>query len=495
MLRRKIKKHEKKVTRALELLPGAISWSLIIFPFIGSFFIPVWVAFFVLSYNMYWLYRSAVLSLGALYAHRKLNSSTKKDWLKKAQNLKHWEKVHHIAIIVTAKEPTYIVRETIKKLTEQTFPLKQITVVVAAEGRFPEQAKNAQNLKKDFEGIFGNFFVTVHPDIPGEVKGKSANMAWASKIVKKELIDKRRYNIDWTTITAVDVDSHIHPKYFSNITYNFLTDEKRYRKFYQGAVLFYKNVWEIPAPVRVMSTFNTVNQLAMLARKDRLINYSTYTTSLKMIDEIGYWDTDVIPEDWRIFFKSFFKLEGKVEVEPIFLPIHQDAAQADTTWKTFVNLYQQVKRWAWGVSDDPYVIKQFLSTPRISFWDKTIRTLKMLMDHILWPVHWFVITLGMNIPLLLNPKFSQTILGFRIARVSTIIMTTCLLFLVLMMYIDFKQRPERPEGVSKFRAFLIPLEFLLMPLVGFFFTTLPALEAHTRLMLGKYMEYRVTDKV
>jgi hypothetical protein len=34
-----------------------------------------------------------------------------------------------------------------------------------------------------------------------------------------------------------------------------------------------------------------------------------------------------------------------------------------------------------------------------------------------------------------------------------------------------------------------------MPIAGFFFSALPGLDAHTRLMLGKYMEYKVTEKV
>jgi hypothetical protein len=40
-----------------------------------------------------------------------------------------------------------------------------------------------------------------------------------------------------------------------------------------------------------------------------------------------------------------------------------------------------------------------------------------------------------------------------------------------------------------------PLEFLLIPVVGFFFSALPGMDAHTRLMFGKYLEYRVTEKV
>jgi hypothetical protein len=42
---------------------------------------------------------------------------------------------------------------------------------------------------------------------------------------------------------------------------------------------------------------------------------------------------------------------------------------------------------------------------------------------------------------------------------------------------------------------LQPLEFILLPLLGFFFTALPGLDAHTRLMLGKYLEYKVTKKI
>jgi hypothetical protein len=45
------------------------------------------------------------------------------------------------------------------------------------------------------------------------------------------------------------------------------------------------------------------------------------------------------------------------------------------------------------------------------------------------------------------------------------------------------------------RKFIDVGEFILLPIVGFFFQALPGLDAHTRLMFGKYLEYRVTEKV
>ena len=63
------------------------------------------------------------------------------------------------------------------------------------------------------------------------------------------------------------------------------------------------------------------------------------------------------------------------------------------------------------------------------------------------------------------------------------------------MIIDFRQRPKRSEAVSLIKKMLTPIEFIMMPVVTFIFTALPGIDAHTRLMLGKYLEYRVTEKV
>ncbi|HCC84687.1 MAG TPA: hypothetical protein DEP87_03325, partial [Candidatus Pacebacteria bacterium] len=61
--------------------------------------------------------------------------------------------------------------------------------------------------------------------------------------------------------------------------------------------------------------------------------------------------------------------------------------------------------------------------------------------------------------------------------------------------IDALNRPPRPKQHNWFSYVMQPLEFLLLPIIGFFFSALPGLDAHTRLMLGKYIEYRVTEKV
>jgi hypothetical protein len=238
-----------------------------------------------------------------------------------------------------------------------------------------------------------------------------------------------------------------------------------------------------------------VNSMFTLMREDRLINFSTYSVSLKLINEIGFWDTDVIPEDYRLFFKAYFAMKGDLEVAPIFLPVYVDAAEAHGFWHTMLNQYEQTKRWAWGVSDDAYILKQWILAENVPFWDKTVRVFKTIEDHFLWPVNWFAITIGALFPPLLNQSFNRTIIGKTLPQVSSAILTISLVSLLAVFVIDTRMRPPRPHSVNIIKRLLRPVEFILLPVIGFFFAALPGLDSHTRLMLGRYIEYRVTEKV
>jgi 5'-3' exonuclease len=162
--------------------------------------------------------------------------------------------------------------------------------------------------------------------------------------------------------------------------------------------------------------------------------------------------------------------------------------------KSIKNKYQQERRWSWGASDDPLFIKWWLTTPGVPFVRKTLMLINVLVDHFLWPVNWFIITIAANIMPFVNPVFTRTALGYNLPRIAGFILTICLVATAAMLLIDHRQRPKH-EKVSKKRQLLFPLEFLLLPIVGFFLSALPALISHTQLMLGKRLEYKVTEKL
>ena len=490
-------RHDRTIHRLLEILPGFFSWNLILFPYWGIFLIPNIVAYFILVFNLYWFYQSFQIAVSAIVSHLKIQASINYDWKNDLKSFPDWQKVHHVVIVPTYKEPLYILERTLSSLANQDLPKKQITVVLAMEEKELEKERisKVEALNKQFAGIFGNLFITVHRLAPGEVIGKASNERYAAVWTKNKLVDESGMDINYLTVTSSDADHKFHPKHFSYLTFKFLDNPDRYQYFWQPAVMFYNNIWELPAITRVPNTFSTIWNLAMLSRKDRLLNTQNYSLSFKLLDEVDYWDPDKIPEDWGLFFKAYYQKRGKIEVEPIYLPLHADAPQSTSLWKTLKNQYEQYKRWSWGVSDDPWIIKNYLLTPGVPFWDKTMRLIFVLWSHFMWPVNWFIITIGLTIPVLLNPAFGRTVLGYTVPRLSSYVLTMALLFLLVIIFIDNIYKPKRPEGYPLWRALLTPFEFILMPITGFFFSALPGLDAHTRLMLGKYLEYKVTEKV
>lgn len=483
-----------RMRRILEISIPFLAWVIITLPLWLSFWHPALVAYFVILFDVYWFYKSATLAIYGLRAYAKLGVNIQIDWLTEVKKLPHWKKIYHVIIIPEYKEPLSVLRDTLTNLALTDFPKENIFIVLATEERDDTALETAEKLRDEYVQRFGNFWITRHPELSREVKGKSSNMAWAGKWVA-EKIKELKIDMGNVTVTSCDADALLHPKYYSYLTHKYLTDKERYYHFYQTAVMFYSNIWRIPLPGRVLNTIGSVWSLAKLEMTDRLINFSTYSVSLKTVVEVGYWGTDIIPEDYHLFFKTYFAKGEKVSAVPIFLPTMVDAAESTTFRKTMVNQYEQNKRWAWGVSDDPWVIRNFFLHPEIPLGNRIWRLFHLLEEHLLWPVNWFILTLGSTIPPLVNQSFARTVLGRNLSLISSVILTISALFLIVVIVLDIKLKPPCPVSFKKWRSPILFLQWVTLPVVGFFLSTLPGLDAHTRLMLGKRLEYRVTEKV
>ncbi|MCL5412005.1 MAG: glycosyltransferase family 2 protein [Patescibacteria group bacterium] len=490
-----LEKNDRKITRSLEMSTGIISWTLLTSPVWAGFFFPEAIAYFILVFDLYFFYRALMLGINAVRAYRKIRLTEKDDWYERAkeENLPI-EKVRHVVFIPTIKDPMAVLERTLGFLTSQEFPTKQIDIVLATEARDTEAPEKVALLKKKFEKYFGHFWMTSHVLVPGEVVGKSSNLASSAKEIQRK-IEEVGYDKDFVTITSCDSDVAFHPKYFSNLSYKFLKNPSRYVRFWQAALVFYNNIWRVPMPIRVVHTLYSISQVADLMRPGSTYNYSSYSASWKMVEEAGFWDVDVVSEDWHLFFKCFFSHEGKVDIESIYLPLLADAAEGKNYWHSMVSQYNQNRRWAWGATDIAFAVKQFLLQPKISKQNFTLRFLRALDQHILWPVNWWIVTLGAQIPPIVNPAFKYTALGYNLPKFSGAILTTCTVFLVFVVIVDWLLKPPRPADFKKRYLPSTLLQYLLMPITSFFFSALPGMDAHARLILGKRLEYKSTEKM
>ncbi len=493
-MRRLFLRYPNKTQRLLEIAIPLTSWVIITMPLWLSFWHPALVAYLIITFDVYWFYKSVTMVLYALKSFVTFTAHVAVNWLEQAKKLPNYDKLWHVVIIPEFQEPVHILRRTLENLTKQDFPKQRMVIVLATETKDPNSIATAALLKEEFAEHFGHFLVTQHSLVPGEIAGKSSNMAWAAKQAERHLV-KHRIPFEWTTITSCDADALPHPKYFSALAYQFLSDARRHDHLYQGSIMFYNNIWRIPLPNRFLNTLSSIFNLAVLSQPSRLINFSTYSMSLKTAKEVGYWAVDVIPEDYHMFFSVFFARGEHVAVKPIFLPVLVDAAESHGFFNTFVNQYEQAKRWAWGVSDIPYVIRQTVLHPEIRLSRRLYRVLSLLEHHLLWPTNWFILTIGSAVPPLINPVFGRTVLGHNLARISSGILTLSTIFLILVFIIDWRIKPPPPKSYPKWKLPLLYLQWLTLPIISFFLSALPGLDAHTRLMLGKRLEYRVTEKI
>jgi hypothetical protein len=268
-----------------------------------------------------------------------------------------------------------------------------------------------------------------------------------------------------------------------------LTDPGRADRLYQPALLFHANLNRLPPPLRATNSAYSAWSLARLAFGSRLVLQSTYSLPLELCHQVGYWDPDVIPEDSRICFKVLQHCGDRARVRPIYLPVLADAAEGATPWGTMVAHYQQIRRWAWGASDVPFVLRGLVGPSGSR--TRVAPVVGFIEDHLTWPTHWFLITLGTKALPFLAPALVASTQGAMLIAIGGTLLTLCLPFIIVAATIDLALR----GGVNDpFELAGELLGWALMPVITLVLTSLPALDAHTRLLLGRGLGYQPTPK-
>ena len=481
--------------RLLEIIVPISSWFLITLPLWLSPFHPALVAYFIIAFDLYFFSKSLSTTYACVVSYNEILFHSQIKYYKKLRSQKNSDLLKHFIIIPNYREPIHKLDETIQELINSDYPNKNnLYLILAFEKREQEASKKSQYISNKYLSHFKKIISCYHPLKHGEEPGKASNQTYAAKIVDDYVMDNSfdRKNV---LITICDADSKLPKNYFSYLSYEYLRDKDRLFHFYWAPVLLYNNFWQLPFLVRIQATLSSIIRLAFLSQKENLIQVSSYSTNLWMLKQINFWDINIIPEDWHIFFQAFFAFGEKVKTIPLFTIVNGDAVYSGGTMKTFVNRYEQERRWAWGVTDVGYVLKRFFQTPHINFWQKLKKIIFIIETHLFWPVSFFILTISASIPPLINPSFKKTVLGLLLPKLSALILTLSSVMLILYIYLDIKlrQKVNMKTGIANLPLLIIQWYFL--PVVSFFFSSLPALDAHTRILLGKKLKYKVTEKV
>lgn len=543
--------------RLLEIVPGAATWVCLLSPFLISLIYPVAVAYFIISFDLYWLIKSFRYSLHLLLGYRRLHRMQQVDWhhrlellgdvnqtleaitqqiaviksghrlagsrllaitksrrstRRKLLELMEWyedlegladhqavilppKDIYHAVILATYNEEMEVLEPSVKALVDASWPKDRLMLVIAYEERGGEATHlHANQLIERYGKEFAYAVAVKHPaGMAGEIPGKGANISYAARQFTEQ-IESMGISPEQVIITTFDADNKADKTYFPYLAYIYAINPNRVHTSYQPIPMFFNNIWDAPAPMRVIATGTSFWTLMEMMRPHRLRTFSAHAQSLRTLIDTDYWSVTSIVEDGHQYWRTYFAYNGDHIVLPVFAPVYQDAVLAAGYFKTLREQYLQLRRWAWGISDFPYVVRQSMINHNIGWGNKLVQIWRLFESHFSWATSSLLLSFTAWLPLILNQSFRGQLLAYQLPVITGRIMGVATLGVIVTVYISMISLPPRPGRYKRSKSIGMVFQWVLLPLVAIFYSAIAAVDSQTRLMLGKYLDFRVTEK-
>jgi hypothetical protein len=527
-------KKRTRLYRFFETVPAIISYGMLLLLVILSLISPLAAAVYLLLLIITMLVKAAGIAGHTIAGRSRLKKAQEVDWHKRLDQLEDpkasYEKEQHVqssgfgfdahkenlrlmaadpvdfpkpsqlynAVIIAAYNEAYeVIEPTIQSVLAGTYNNDQIIFVLAYEERGgPAIKKTAEALKKKFNNEFKVFHLVEHPkDLPNEVAGKGANITYAGKFLK-EWMAQEKIPYENVMVTTLDSDNRPHATYLDYVMYEYIVHEDRKHLSYQPIALFLNNIWDAPAPMRVIATGNSFWNIISAMRPHTLRNFAAHSQPMEALVEMDFWSVRSIVEDGHQYWRSYFYFAGNYAVTPIYVPIYQDAVLSDTYWQTLKAQFIQLRRWAYGASDIPYVAMRVFTRKRnVAFGAGFARLIRLMDGHVTLATIAILVAIGGWVPLLVNPDAARDIAAHQLPEIVSGIQRVAMVGLAITIFLSLKMLPPRPARYKRRRTLWMILQWFLMPFTAIIYSAAAALNAQTHLLLGKYLDkFDVTEK-
>ena len=261
--------------------------------------------------------------------------------------------------------------------------------------------------------------------------------------------------------------------------------------------MFTNNIWDAPAPMRVIAASNSFWNVISTMRPHTLRNFASHAQGMAALESMNFWSTRTIVEDGHQYWRSYFHFDGDYEIIPLRIGVGQDAVLSETYRKTLKAQFIQLRRWAYGASDVPYVARLLLKKDRkVGFWAGWTRFWRLLDSHVTQACIAPIVALGAWVPLYLNSEAAhRTIIANDLPLVVARIQQVAIVGLLITVFVSLTMLPRRPRRYRKAKGIMMVLQWVLMPVNAIVYSSASAYTAQTKLLLGNYMEkFDVTEK-
>lgn len=524
-----------KKYRFFEILPGLLSYGAIILLIILSIVNPVLASIYLLTIILVAFVKTIAISYRVVSGHRNMERASRVDWSRRLMDLEspkesysrlrdipsgallykqhlenlrfmsaaeegHFPKpgnIYNALIMPAYNESIEVIEPALKSVLETTYDKTRLIVVFAYEERGgAEIDKTAHILKERYGKNFHSFHIVKHPkDLPNEVVGKGGNITYAGKWLQQYLQHEGIAFSD-VIVTTMDCDNKPHKHYFDYLTYEYITHEDRKHLSFQPICLFTNNIWDVPAPMRVVATGNSFWNIISSMRPYSLRNFASHAQPMSALVEMNFWSTRTIVEDGHQYWRSYFYFNGNYEVVPMFVPIYQDAVLSNGYVKTLRAQFIQLRRWSYGASDVAYVGNNVFNKDRkVRFLPSLARFIRLLDGHVTQACIALIVAFGGWAPLVLNGEAARSVAAHQLPDTVSLIQQVAMVGILVLIFVSFKLLPPRPERYKKRRNILMVMQWALMPVIAIVYSSMASYNAQTHLLFGRYLDkFDVTEK-
>lgn len=486
--------------RLYEILPGLTIWLTLILSIVLTFIRPMWMIYFIILFDIYWVLKVVNFSFYLLTSWRRYKYAKSIDWKDKMKHeLTNWQDKRHLVFLTLYDETWEVVKTAIESICEAVYDKDKIVIVIAGEERKKENFELILgNIKREFSGCFYDIIGTLHPvDLEGEIAGKGSNLNFSEQEIKK-YVDQKGWNYDNLIETVFDIDTVCHVQYFAYLTYLYCTHPKPTRSSYQPIAMYNNNMWDSPAVLRIMAFGTTFWTMTSLARQDALVTFSSHSMSFRAVVDAGFHEKRIVSEDSRIFYQCLLAYDGDYEVTPLYLPVSMDTVRDDKWWKSVKNLYKQQRRWAWGVEHVPYLLWEFGKGQKgenVPLWKKFKWVFIEWEGKWSWCLVALIITILGRLPMWVAPEsVRQSALFFNAPHILEVLMGLAMMGMFLSAILSLPLLPKRPKSHPPHKYIIMFFQWALLPISLIFISAIPAIDAATHMMFGKYLGFNVSQK-
>jgi len=484
--------------RLYEILPGLSIWVTLIGVLVLSVLKPLWMIYAVILFDIYWVLKVLNFSFYLILAWYRFAKVRKVDWYDALQHeLPNYDTKHHVIFLTVYNEEWAVIKDAIQSVADAAYERDKFVIVIAGEEKTREHCEQIFALVKEtFADDFLDIVETLHPvGLPDEIPGKGSNVHYAERVMKK-YIDKKNWKYENVIATIFDIDTVCHKEYFSYLTYAYCTHPRPTRSSFQPVALYNNNMWESQAALRIMAFGTTFWLMTSLARQDALVTFSSHSMSFQAIVDAGFHDKRIVSEDSRIFYQAYLAYNGDYEVTPLYIPVSMDTVRDNSWWQSMKNLYKQQRRWAWGVEHVPYLLHEFRKKGKLIPWYKKFKWIFLEWEgKWSWALAAILLTVLGQLPLwMASDEIRQSALFFNTPHLLKWLMTIALLGMIMSAIFCIPLLPKRPKSHPRHVYLIMLLQWILLPVTMIVVSAIPAIDAVTRLMRGKYLGFNVSQK-